>query len=167
MLRLMRHAASLLEAVDPHLNATRIASLSVRDDVTKAAFERAAREAVAAGTASAMLRMVAACMEDEPGNGRPARPAVLSQRTGRPDIPYYVECPTCHRKIGHSGYGYPVPHKDPNTGTRCKSGKPQHVESSAAAGVGQENPQPGGAAAAEPDPRGPNRRTRRVRPNGS
>jgi hypothetical protein len=37
------------------------------------------------------------------------------------------------------------------------------AETSAAAGVGLENPQPGGAAAAEPDPRGPDRRPRRKR----
>ncbi len=67
MARLMRHAADLLDACDPGVNAQTIADESSIADVRSEATGRAVREAVAIGTASMVLRMVAAAMGDDGG----------------------------------------------------------------------------------------------------
>jgi hypothetical protein len=66
MLRLMRHAADLLDACDPSHNAEVIANVSSVSSTKAEASQRATAEAVAIGTASAVLRMIAAAMDDEP-----------------------------------------------------------------------------------------------------
>lgn len=66
MIRIMRHAAALLDNCDPKANAIVIGSISTISDVKSAAMHRAAAEMVALGTASAVLRMVAAALDDEP-----------------------------------------------------------------------------------------------------
>lgn len=71
MLRLMRHAADLLDEQDPVLNANAVAYYSsARDEVQKAT-RRAHAQAVANGVAAATLRMVAAAMDDEPKTETP------------------------------------------------------------------------------------------------
>lgn len=66
MLRLMRHAADLLDACDPSENAEALARVSSVSSLKAEATRRATAEAVAIGMASAVLRMVAAAMDDEP-----------------------------------------------------------------------------------------------------
>jgi hypothetical protein len=113
MVRLMRHSAALLDAQKPWVNASEvIAYHSSSFERRYKASDRAAAEAAAMSFASAVLRLVAACMEDEP------------KRNGHKAVAL-VECPTCHRRVGHNGHGYPVPHKDPVTNTRCVSGTPR------------------------------------------
>lgn len=63
MLRLMRHAADLLDAQDPmDVLPENFRQYSDAGDCLRTA----SAVAVAAGTASAVLRMVAAAMDDEP-----------------------------------------------------------------------------------------------------
>lgn len=70
MLRLIRHAADLLDSCDPTLNAESVAANTHIADVRRDAARRAMAETVAMGTASTVLRMVAACIEDEPAAAR-------------------------------------------------------------------------------------------------
>ncbi len=65
MIRLMRHAAELLDACDPGANAQAIADMSPIADQRSEATHRAVREAAAIGTASMVLRLVAAAMGDD------------------------------------------------------------------------------------------------------
>lgn len=66
MLRLMRHAANLLDDCDPMAAAEQIEAItSGRGHYVEAA-ARAARDVAAIATATTVLRMVAACMADEP-----------------------------------------------------------------------------------------------------
>lgn len=69
MLRIIRHAADQLDAQDPAVNGR----LAIEDrysatpkDAKLRAWQRATGEQVAISYASAVLRMVAACMDDEP-----------------------------------------------------------------------------------------------------
>jgi hypothetical protein len=140
MLRLMRHAADLLDAADPTPTfKAELMKISYSDERATVA-ARLATVTAAMANAKAMLRMVAAAMDDEPTPPPPDLDEPLArweeellkeEQEGRLKEQAKgfrrisgVECPTCHRRIGHNGYGYPVPHTDPNTGTRCKSGKP-------------------------------------------
>lgn len=66
MLRLMRHAADLLGACDPTVNAAEAIRLATSGGNRTAINARANAESIAIGTASAVLRMVAAAMDDEP-----------------------------------------------------------------------------------------------------
>ena len=68
MLRLMRHAADLLDGCEPARNAEAVAANTHVDETRRAAAKRALAETAAISTASAILRMVAACMEDEPAD---------------------------------------------------------------------------------------------------
>jgi hypothetical protein len=65
MLRLMRHAADLLDACDPGINGALVA-YHVGGTGGREGVERSTAEAVACGMASMVLRMVAAAMDDEP-----------------------------------------------------------------------------------------------------
>ncbi len=65
MVRLMRHAADLLDACDPGANAA-VISERVPDSTARCeAVERATAEAVAMGLAAMVLRMVAADLRAE------------------------------------------------------------------------------------------------------
>ncbi len=66
MLRLMRHAADLLDACDPGANAAVISERVSDSTARREANRLAVQEAVAIGTASMVLRLVAAAMDDEP-----------------------------------------------------------------------------------------------------
>lgn len=66
MIRLMTHAADLLDNCDPMTNAKAVIIQSGRDEIRIGAMQRALAETAAIGTASAVLRMVAAAMDDEP-----------------------------------------------------------------------------------------------------
>lgn len=68
MLRLMRHAANLLDACDPLRNAAEvdlIAATTGASGKARDANRRAVAEVAAITTASTVLRMVAAAMDDE------------------------------------------------------------------------------------------------------
>lgn len=71
MLRLMRHAANLLDGCDP----ADVADIALRAgagvDDRRFVLDTAVRQAAAIATASAILRMVAAAMDDEPPAGAP------------------------------------------------------------------------------------------------
>lgn len=66
MIRLMRHAADLLDTCKPMANAYEVDRLTASSDTRKDAYLRAAQQVAANGTASTVLRMVAAAMADEP-----------------------------------------------------------------------------------------------------
>lgn len=63
MIRLMRHTADLLDACDPKINAELLAAYVSPLDA-RYVTRRALAESAAAGMASTVLRMVAACLVD-------------------------------------------------------------------------------------------------------
>ena len=71
ILRLMRHTADLLDACDPTTNADIVAQLSSLPSAKYEANDRATAETVAISTASMVLRMVAAALDDEPSETQP------------------------------------------------------------------------------------------------
>lgn len=66
MISLMRHAADLLAACEPMTNVNEIDRMAAMRAPVSRAYERAAAELAAIATASTVLRMVAAAMDDEP-----------------------------------------------------------------------------------------------------
>lgn len=66
MIRLMTHAADLLDACDPMTNTSKVVAQISHPDARIAAVKRATAEVAAIAHASAILRMVAAAMDDEP-----------------------------------------------------------------------------------------------------
>jgi hypothetical protein len=74
MLRLMRHAADLLDACEPMDNAEVLGEQSSMRHVYTEAVGRAVAESAAIITASMILRMVAAAMDDEPATAIESAP---------------------------------------------------------------------------------------------
>jgi hypothetical protein len=107
MLRLMRHAADLLDVCDPTTNADEVARLSSLTGVTQAALARAVAETVAMSVASTVLRMIAAAIGDEPTP--PTQPPTIEAgstlHTERADGPYVDG----HTGDVHLGFARPRP----------------------------------------------------------
>lgn len=66
MIRLMTHAADLLDACDPWADVHVIDQFAATPFTREGARDRAAAEIAAICTAATVLRMVAAAMDDEP-----------------------------------------------------------------------------------------------------
>lgn len=75
MIRLIRHAADRLAQEDPTVNAREVRRVSLNGDTIEAAYRRALSETAAITEAIVVLRLVAACMADEPAIAQPAEPA--------------------------------------------------------------------------------------------
>jgi hypothetical protein len=80
MTRLMRHAADLLDAAETPPILRKAANALTYSDEKDAAMAALVKAMVAQATAAAMLRMVAAAMDDEPAHAdAPSAPSALTR----------------------------------------------------------------------------------------